>query len=127
MRLLAAAMAFTVVLLAGAAVARAADVGANDDSAKHAADHGAAMYGEMAAVGLRQTVIGVRFKPSEAVVIQDKRLLDRIIPNALDARLRVVLAVSVPAEGDRGGSRGRRSSRRTYPRSPRSIPRSGSS
>ena len=70
----------------------AADVGANDDSAKHAADHGAAMYGEMAAVGLRQTVIGVRFKPSEAVVIQDKRLLDRIIPNALDARLRVVLA-----------------------------------
>ena len=93
MRLLAAAMAFTVVLLAGAAVAPAADVGANDDSAKHAADHGAAMYGEMAAVGLRQTVIGVRFKPSEAVVIQDKRLLDRIIPNALDARLRVVLAV----------------------------------
>ena len=52
-----------------------------------------AMYGEMAAVGLRQTVIGVRFKPSEALVIQDKRLLDRIIPNALDAGLRVVLAV----------------------------------
>ena len=93
MRLLAAAMAFTVVLLAGAAVAPAADVGANDDSAKHAADHGAGMYGEMAAVGLRQTVIGVRFKPSEALVIQDKRLLDRIIPNALDAGLRVVLAV----------------------------------
>ena len=86
-------MAFTVVLLAGAAIAPAADVGANDDSAKHAADHGAAMYREMAAVGLRQTVIGVRFKPSEAVVIQDKRLLDRIIPNALDAGLRVVLAV----------------------------------
>ena len=128
MRLLAAAMAFTVVLLAGAAVAPAADVGANDDSAKHAADHGAAMYGEMAAVGLRQTVIGVRFKPSEAVVIQDKRLLDRIIPNALDARLRVVLACIRTRRGrSRRVSGARRSSRRTYPRSPRSIPRSGSS
>ena len=51
------------------------------------------MYGQMAAVGLRQTVIGVRFKPSESLVIQDKQLLDRAIPNALDAGLRVVLAV----------------------------------
>jgi hypothetical protein len=93
MRLLAAATGFTVALLAGASVAPAADVGANDDSAKHAADGGAGMYGEMAALGLRQTVIGVRFKPSEALVIQDKRLLDRIIPNALDSGLRVVLAV----------------------------------
>ena len=93
MRLLAAATGLTVALLAGASVAPAADVGANDDSAKHAADAGAAMYGEMAAVGLRQTVIAVRFMPSQALVIQDKRLLDRIIPNALDAGLRVVLAV----------------------------------
>lgn len=93
MRLLAAATALTVALLAGASAAPAADVGANDDSAKHAADDGLAMYRDMAAVGLRQTVIGVRFKPSEVVVIQDKQLLDRVIPNALDAGLRVVLAV----------------------------------
>ena len=93
MRLLAAATALTVALLAGASAAPAADVGANDDSAKHAADGGLTMYGEMAAVGLRQTVIGVRFKPSEALVIQDKQLLDRVIPNAFDAGLRVVLAV----------------------------------
>ena len=93
MRLLAAATALTVALLAGASTAPAADVGANDDSAKHSADYGRAMYEEMAAVGLRQTVIGVRFKPSEALVIQDKQLLDRAIPNALDAGLRVVLAV----------------------------------
>jgi hypothetical protein len=93
MRLLAAATGLTVALLAGASVAPAADVGANDDSAKHAADAGAAMYGEMAAIGLRQTVIAVRFMPSQALVIQDKRLLDRIIPNAGDAGLRVVLAV----------------------------------
>ncbi len=93
MRLLAAATAFTVALLAGASAARAADVGANDDSAKFAADGGVEMYREMAAVGLRQTVIGVRFKPSEALVIQDRQLLDRAIPNALDAGLRVILAV----------------------------------
>ncbi|MGH3133652.1 MAG: hypothetical protein ACRDNY_07925, partial [Gaiellaceae bacterium] len=56
-------------------------------------DWGAAMYGEMAKVGLRQTVIGVRYRPSEPIVIQDKPLLDRVIPNALDAGLRVVVAV----------------------------------
>ena len=93
MRLSAAATAFLVALLVGAAAAPAADIGANDDSAKHAADAGLATYGEMAAVGLRQTVIGVRFRPSQAMLIQDKQLLDRIVPNALAAGLRVVLAV----------------------------------
>ena len=47
----------------------------------------------MSELGLRQTVIGVRFVPSEAVVIQDKQLLDRAIASATDAGLRVVLAV----------------------------------
>src|SRR5438034_11068632 len=47
----------------------------------------------MAALGLRQTVIGVRFVPSEPLVIQDKALLDLVIPNAIAAGLRVVLAV----------------------------------
>jgi hypothetical protein len=93
MRLLAAATVLTVALLIGASVAVAADIGANDDSAKHSSDAGAAMYREMASLGLRQTVIGVRFKPSDAMVIQDKQLLDRVIPNAAAAGLRVVLAV----------------------------------
>jgi len=92
-RLLAAASALTVALLTGATTASAADVGANDDSAKYAADGGVALYGEMTALGLRQTVIGVRFKPSEPIVIQDKALLDRVVPNALAAGLEVVLAV----------------------------------
>lgn len=93
MRLLAATTVLTVALLVGASVAVGVDVGANDDSAKHADDGGVAMYGDMTALGLRQTVIGVRFKPSESVVIQDKQLLDRVIPNALASGLRVVLAV----------------------------------
>jgi hypothetical protein len=85
--------AFALALLSAATSASAADVGANDDSAKFAVDGGAALYGDMTAVGLRQTVIGVRFKPSEAMLIQDKQLLDRAIPTALNAGLRVVLAV----------------------------------
>jgi hypothetical protein len=93
MRLLAATTAVAATLLAGAGAAPAADIGANDDTAKHMDDRGAAVFREMAQLGLRQTVIAVRFKPSEAVVIQDKALLDAVIPNALDAGLRVVLAV----------------------------------
>jgi hypothetical protein len=93
MRRLAAAAAFTVALLSGAAVASAADIGANDDSAKYAEDGGAALYSDMTAVGLRQTVIGVRFTPSEQMQIQGKELLDRAVASALGAGLNVVLAV----------------------------------
>ncbi len=93
MRLLAAATALTVALLVGASTGLGADIGANDDTAKHSADSGVAMYGEMTSLGLRQTVIGVRFVPSESVVIQDKELLDRVIANAVASGLRVVLAV----------------------------------
>jgi hypothetical protein len=92
MRILAVATALSVALLARASVGSAAEIGANDDSAKFAADSGAALYGRMAALGLRQTVIGVRFVPSESVVIQDKPLLDRSIAKAGAAGLRVVLA-----------------------------------
>ena len=93
MRILAVATALIAALLCGASVGAAVDVGANDDSAKHSDDGGAALYAEMAALGLRQTVIGVRFVPSEAIVIQDKPLLDRAIASAEAASLRVVLAV----------------------------------
>ena len=93
MRILAVATALVAALLTGASVAVAADVGANDDSAKFAEDGGAALYGSMSALGLRQTVIGVRFIPTEAMVIQDKVLLDRAIASATGAGLRVVLAV----------------------------------
>jgi hypothetical protein len=94
MRLLAAAITVILAaLFAGASRAPAADIGANDDSAKYAADGGSAMYEEMRALGLEQVVIGVRFVPSDPMVIQGKQQLDRAIPNALAAGLRVVLAV----------------------------------
>jgi len=93
MRTLAFATALTVALLSGASVGMAADVGANDDSAKYQDDGGLGMYEEMAALGLRQTVVAVRFVPSQSVVIQDKELLDRAVAAAGKAGLRVVFAV----------------------------------
>ena len=72
MRQFTIAMAFAGALLAGAflgvgSTARAADVGANDDTGKYLGDAGASMYGDMAALGLRQIVLPVRFKPSEPI------------------------------------------------------------
>ncbi len=93
MRILAVATVLVVALLSGASVAVGADVGANDDSAKFAEDGGAALYGRMAALGLKQTVIGVHFVPSQSVVIQDKAQLDRAVESATKAGLAVVLAV----------------------------------
>ena len=93
MRFLIAATALVTVLLCGASAGVAADIGANDDSAKYQADGGAAMYGQMSDMGLRQTVIGVRFVPSEPMIVQDKLALDRAIASAEEAGLRVVLAV----------------------------------
>ena len=69
MRSLAVATALTVALLTGVSVAVAGDVGANDDSAKFSEDGGAALYARMAGLGLKQTVIGARFVPSEALVV----------------------------------------------------------
>jgi hypothetical protein len=94
MRLLAAALTVLLAaLFAGATRADAASIGANDDSAKYAADGGVAMYAQMRALGLEQVVVGVRFAPSEPMVVQDKQHLDHAIANALAAGLRVVLAV----------------------------------
>jgi hypothetical protein len=93
MRILAVATVLCAALLTGASAGVAAEVGANDDSAKYHADGGAALYAEMAALGLKQSVIGVRFVPSEALVIQSKPQLDLAVAAAQAAGLRVVLAV----------------------------------
>jgi len=93
MRFLVAATTVSVALLCGASIGAAADIGANDDSAKYAEDGGAALYEEMTGLGLRQTIIAVRFRPSDPTVVQDKAALDRAIAAALGSGLRVVLAV----------------------------------
>nr|MBA2642757.1 hypothetical protein [Actinomycetota bacterium] len=93
MRTFIAAAASILALLAGVSSAPAADIGANDDTGKYLADGGASLYADMAAIGLSQIVLAARFKPSEPLVVQDRGYLDRTIPRAVAAGLRVVLAV----------------------------------
>ena len=93
MRILAVATVLAAALLTGASVAVGADIGANDDSATFADDRGVALYSHMAELGLKQTVIGVHFVPSESVIVQDKPQLDGAIESATKAGIQVVLAV----------------------------------
>jgi len=93
MRFLVVATVLTLALLTGASVGAAAEIGANDDSAKFEADGGTALYTRMSELGLTKTVIGVRFVPSDAMIVQDKEQLDRAIASATHAGLQVVLAV----------------------------------
>ena len=83
-------LAAALVLADGAA---AADIGANDDTGKFAADSGAVFFPQMAALGLRQSVMTARFHPSDPTAIQDGDALDRAIPIAEAAGLHVALAV----------------------------------
>ena len=73
--------------------ASGADIGANDDTGKYSADAGAVFFPQMAALGLKQSVMTVRFLPSNPTVIDGGVELDRAIGMAELAGLRVVLAV----------------------------------
>ena len=81
------------VALACVGAATAADIGANDDTGKYAPDGGAVFFAEMAARGLKETVLTTRFKPSSPTVIPDEEALDKAVPTAVEAGLRVSLAV----------------------------------
>jgi hypothetical protein len=88
-----------------ATAAGAVGFGANDDTGKYSADGGALFYSQMAAAGLNQNVITVRWKPSEPLTIPDRELLDRAVPTALAAGVEVVFAVYPypPSELEGGG------------------------
>ena len=87
------ATAVSVAALMSAGGASATDIGANDDTGKYAADSGGAFFAQMAALGLRQSVMTTRFLPRSPIMIQDEESLDRAIPLAHLAGLRVSLAV----------------------------------
>jgi hypothetical protein len=87
------ATAVCLAALALAGGAPAADVGANDDTGKYTADSGTTFFGQMGALGLKQSVMTIRFMPSDPTRIQDGEALDRAIPVAELAGLRVALAV----------------------------------
>jgi hypothetical protein len=75
-----------------AGVASGADVGANDDTGKFAPDAGATFYAEMTGLGLRQTVVTVRWQPSDPLALAERPLLDLTVAAARSAGLSVVLA-----------------------------------
>jgi hypothetical protein len=87
------ATAVCAATLAIVGAAPAADIGANDDTGKYAADGGAVFFARMAALGLKQSVLTTRFAPGEPTTVQDGESLDRAIPIAERAGLRVSLAV----------------------------------
>ncbi len=80
------------MLLFCAGTASAADVGANDDTGKFAPDGGAAFYAEMASLGLKQTVVTVRWRPSDPLALADRPFLDLTVAAARAAGLHVVFA-----------------------------------
>jgi len=90
-----AAVAAVCAVAAGmpAGALGAADIGANDDTAKYETDGGTTFYAEMAALGLRQSVLTVRFQPSAPALIPTQDALDSAVQNATAAGLRVVFAV----------------------------------
>ena len=90
---MATAVCLGALAFALAGSAPAADIGANDDTGKFAADSGTAFFSQMSALGLKQSVMTTRFVPSEPTTIQDGALLDRAIPVAELSGLRVALAV----------------------------------
>jgi hypothetical protein len=86
-------MVVSVAALALVGGAPAADIGANDDTGKYAADGGAVYFAQMAALGLKESVMTTRFVPSSPTTIQDQDALDRVIPLAQLAGVSVSLAV----------------------------------
>lgn len=90
-RLRAIVLALAIVLVSSSS-AQATDFGANDDTGKYEPDAGAAFYEEMAELGLRQTVLTVRWLPSDPLALAQRPVLDLTIAAARRAGLEVVLA-----------------------------------
>ena len=84
-----AVVACALALVGGAA---GADIGANDSTGKYEPDAGASFYREMASVGLRQTVVTVRWLPSDPLALSERPILDLTVAAARQAGLRVVFA-----------------------------------
>ena len=87
-----AAAAAVVVACALATGAHATDFGANDDTGKYATDGGAPFYARMTGLGLKQTVITVRWAPADPAAVLERKLLDITVPIAAAAGLKVVFA-----------------------------------
>jgi hypothetical protein len=89
---LTAALALACALTC-ATTASAAEFGANDDTGKYLAGGSASYFGQMAAAGLRQNVMTVKWDPAAPMTIPDKAFLDGAVPVARAAGIKVVFAL----------------------------------
>ena len=87
-----------------ATTAHAVDFGANDDTGKYSGEHAATFFEQMAAAGLKQNVMTVRWRPSAPKAIPDDEALDRGVAAAVAAGIAPVLAVYPypPSEIEKG-------------------------
>ncbi|MDQ3067158.1 MAG: hypothetical protein M3R12_08435 [Actinomycetota bacterium] len=92
MKKLTAALAFAcaVTFTAGAG---AVDFGANDDTGKYLGASSSAYFGQMAAAGLKQNVMTLKWDPSAPMAIPDRDFLDAAIPLAQAKGIKVVFAL----------------------------------
>ena len=86
------AAAAAVAALACASGSQGADFGANDDTGKYAADGGAGFYASMAEIGLKQTVVTVRWAPTDPAALIERSMLEVTVAAARLAGLKVVFA-----------------------------------
>ena len=105
MKRVTAALACACALIPASTATAAVEFGANDDTGKYSLDGGAAYFPQMAAAGLKQNVMTVRWKPSDPLNIPDKAALDVAVPTAVAVGIEVVFAVYPypPSEVEVGG------------------------
>jgi hypothetical protein len=90
---LAAALAAIATAAGGSVRTTPPIIGVADDAPKYADDGGAALWTDLADLGMREDRISVDFDPSEPRIIQEKAFLDRSISRAAAAGIDVVFSV----------------------------------
>ena len=80
-------------LVAAAQSAAAPRFGAAEDATKYADDGGASLFAQLRELGMTENRMVVRWNPNDPTTIQEKAFLDRSIPAAQRAGMRVVFSV----------------------------------
>jgi hypothetical protein len=84
---------FVLALAGGSAASAAPTFGVAEDATKYADDGGASLYPRIRALGMRQNRFTVRWNPADPTRIQERGFLDRSLPAAAHAGVRVILDV----------------------------------
>jgi hypothetical protein len=85
--------AVAVVALAPAAAAGRVEFGASEDATKYAEDGGASLLSTMTEAGLTVDAVSIHWNPASPATIDDRRQLDRLLPVARKAGVKIVFHV----------------------------------